>query len=125
MNKNLFLKFFNEGKMNKLGASYGHYLRSYPVHLANSSLMGFSKRDLTKLALLQDNQYGGDLAELNDAGTYFDMGLRQTTQDGRYYYMCSRNNNFSNRDQKGMIVVQMNEFVEDKIDSNGGVISTE
>lgn len=63
--------------------------------------------------------------ELNDAGTYFDLGPRKITSSGVYRYMCSRNNNFSNRDQKGVIVVQENEFSKENIDENGGVIETE
>ncbi len=88
-------------------------------------MLGLSRADLVRLALLQENQYGGDMAQLDDAGTYFDLGLRQVTQAGVFYYMCSRNNNFSNRDQKGMVLVHMNEFVEGSVDSNGGVIRTE
>uniref|UniRef100_F6TGA3 Self-marker protein n=1 Tax=Ciona intestinalis TaxID=7719 RepID=F6TGA3_CIOIN len=48
-----------------------------------------------------DKQFGGDMDELNEAGTYFDLGLRKITSTGIYSYMCTRNNNFSNRSQKG------------------------
>ena len=33
-------------------------------------------------------------------------GLIARFKQGSYYYMCSRNNNFTNRSQKGMIVVK-------------------
>jgi hypothetical protein len=36
----------------------------------------------------------------------FDLGPRQVTRGGTYHYMSSRNNNFSNRSQKGVIVVR-------------------
>ena len=50
-------------------------------------------------------QFRGNMHELDDAGTYFDLGARQVMQSGTYHYMCTRNNNFSNRDQKGRVVV--------------------
>ena len=37
---------------------------------------------------------------------YFDLGPRKVTRSGTYFYMCTRNNNFSNRSQKGKIVVR-------------------
>ena len=68
------------------------------------------------------DQYGGSLEELNDAGTYFDLGLRQITSSGVSHYMCTRNNNFSNRDQKGEIVVAENQFNDKNIGSEGGSV---
>jgi hypothetical protein len=45
--------------------------------------------------------------KLNAAPQYFDGGLvkMNTTNDDGYFYMSSRNNNFTNRDQKGVIYV--------------------
>ena len=37
---------------------------------------------------------------------YFDGGLMKMTKPGLYVYFSSRNNNFSNRDQKGLICVR-------------------
>ena len=53
------------------------------------------------------------MSELDDAGTYFDLGPQKVTQTGTYHYMCTRNNNFSNRSQKGRLVVK-DEVVEYK-----------
>lgn len=50
-------------------------------------------------------QLGGEMSELDDAGTYYDLGPRMVTQVGTYYFMCTRNNNFSNRSQKGKITL--------------------
>jgi hypothetical protein len=36
--------------------------------------------------------------------------------------MCTRNNNFSNRDQKGEIIVVDYKFSDDTIGANGGTI---
>jgi len=58
--------------------------------------------------------------ELNDAGTYFDAGPQQVTQNGIYHYLCTRNNNFSNRDQKGTIVVTDYSSTYSAIGWNGG-----
>ena len=41
---------------------------------------------------------------LNNAPASFE-GVVLKIQKGTYHYMCSRNNNFSNRSQKGSIVV--------------------
>ena len=43
---------------------------------------------------------------LDKAPPYFDLGPRKVTRSGTYFYMCTRNNNFSNRSQKGKIIVQ-------------------
>jgi hypothetical protein len=65
--------------------------------------------------LLEDNNGDNNQAEqdeqncmkLNAAPQYFDGGLvkMNTTNDDGYFYMSSRNNNFTNRDQKGIIYV--------------------
>jgi hypothetical protein len=44
-------------------------------------------------------------AKLNAAAPHFDAGPVRVNKTGTFYYMSSRNNNFSNRTQKGMIVV--------------------
>ena len=41
--------------------------------------------------------------QLNDASPYFDGGLMRFAK-GTYFYMSTRNNNFSNRSQKGVIL---------------------
>jgi hypothetical protein len=43
--------------------------------------------------------------KLNAAEPYFDGGLIRMNKTGTYYYMNSRNNNFTNRGQKGVINV--------------------
>lgn len=63
------------------------------------------------------------MSELDDAGTYFDLGPRKVTANGIYHYMCSRNNNFSNRGQKGKIVVDDAAVVSKKIGWNGGNVT--
>jgi hypothetical protein len=55
-----------------------------------------------------ENQVQRDVkncAKLNAAEPYFDGGLVQMKNQGIYHYMSTRNNNFSNRSQKGTILV--------------------
>lgn len=63
------------------------------------------------------------MSELDDAGTYFDIGAQMVTSVGTYYYMCTRNNNFSNRSQKGKIVVVEETVSTNRIGWNGGEVS--
>ena len=43
---------------------------------------------------------------LNNAPASFEGALLRFRSEGTYYYICSRNNNFTNRSQKGRIVVR-------------------
>eukprot|EP00743_Colponemidia_sp_Colp-15_P002371 GILK01002570.1.p1 GENE.GILK01002570.1~~GILK01002570.1.p1 ORF type:complete len:797 (+),score=95.76 GILK01002570.1:97-2391(+) len=43
--------------------------------------------------------------KLNAGDTYFDGGLVQVSNVGTFHYMSTRNNNFSNRSQKGSLTV--------------------
>jgi hypothetical protein len=62
------------------------------------------------------------MQELDDAGTYYDLGPRQITSQGVVHYMCTRNNNFSNRDQKGEMLIHENEFVEAYVGAMGATL---
>ena len=67
-------------------------------------------------------QLGGEMSELDDAGTYYDLGPRKVTRSGTYYFMCSRNNNFSNRSQKGVIIVTETATSQKRIGWSGGTV---
>ena len=67
-------------------------------------------------------QFRGEMSELDDAGTYYDHGPTRVTSTGTYHYMCTRNNNFSNRSQKGKIIVGVQSVVQRTIGENGGKI---
>ena len=64
------------------------------------------------------------MSELDDAGTYFDLGPRKVTSRGTYHYMCTRNNNFTNRGQKGKIIIQDDPLAFKRIGWAGGRIET-
>ena len=90
-------------------AKYGAWGNSHPEHILNVTkwgVLGFSYNDALNLAALNNVQFRGELSELDDAGTYFNMLPHKITGPlGVFYYLCTRNNNFSNRSQKGKILV--------------------
>jgi hypothetical protein len=64
---------------------------------------------LTGEQLLNDgnrNQNKQNCQKLNAASDYFNAGLVQLRSTGTFHYMSTRNNNFTNRSQKGTIVVE-------------------
>ncbi|XP_031549697.1 protein DD3-3-like [Actinia tenebrosa] len=85
--------------------TYGHLGRNYPKNIKDAVFLGFSLADKTSLAILSPQHFGGENQQLDDAGPYFDLGPRAVKGKGTYYYMSTRNNNFTNRSQKGKIVV--------------------
>jgi len=88
---------------------WGSWGNSHPEHINNVTkwgVLGLSYSDALNLAALNNVQFRGELSELDDAGTYFNMLPHKITGPiGYFYYLCTRNNNFSNRSQKGKIVV--------------------
>jgi hypothetical protein len=102
--------------------TYGHYGNSYPSTI-NAKFLGFSKTDKRALAVLDNMQFGGEMSELDDAGTYFDLGPRACSQNGVYHYMSTRNNNFTNRSQKARIVVSDIAMQSLLVGLNGGAIN--
>lgn len=101
---------------------HGCWGMSHPEHLDNVTFLGLSRSDLMHLAILDNMQFGGNMKELDDAGTYFDLGVRKVTGVGTYHYMCTRNNNFSNRSQKGKIIILATPENKMVLSSTGGVL---
>jgi len=91
---------------------FGGWGNSHPEHLDNVTkwnVWGLSRDTFTNLATLKNVQFRGEMSELDDAGTYYDIKPQRIGgPTGSMYYMCTRNNNFSNRSQKGKIVVTDN-----------------
>lgn len=104
------------------GKKFGHWGNNYPAHLNAVNFLGLSKADLKTLVLTSPGQFRGELSELDDAGTYFDLGPRKVTSAGTCHYMCTRNNNFSNRSQKGKIIVNATPMKTKQVGPTGGVI---
>jgi len=86
------------------GMKFGHWANSYPENLKNASFLGFSYVDQRALAFA-GSHVGGDIEELDENGPNFDLGLRQCNKPGVFRYVCTRNNNFTNRGQKGVVKV--------------------
>lgn len=88
--------------------------RVLPQWVNESYLFNGEYHLLHGMANLQPAQYGGEMSELDDGSTHFDRvqssgsqkdGLIKMKTPGNYTYMCTRNNNFSNRSQRGTIIV--------------------
>jgi len=92
-----------------LGSSYPKKIDTNPASTANLfSLNGAEYEELLiQLGILDGHQFGGEMSELDDAGTYQDFGIVKINTDstGVWNYLCTRNNNFSNRSQKAQIVI--------------------
>jgi len=79
---------------------------NYPANLTHIT---FIKHGIRGQSLLETLRYyalanqPNNQAQLNDASPYFDGGLLRFSR-GTYFYMSTRNNNFSNRSQKGLII---------------------
>eukprot|EP00116_Pleurobrachia_bachei_P019202 sb/3479464/ len=102
----------------------GQWASNYPIYITNTtSFLGLPNADIIAAAFIEQTQFGGDMEELDDAGTYYNMGLRRITDPGVYNYMSTRNNNFSNRSQKGKIVITQAPFVAKKVGVAGGEVA--
>jgi len=79
-------------------------LRTYMSMLGQTNCLSYDEL-LTKNANNQNDVETDtqNCMKLNAAPAYFDAGLIKMNQTGTFYYMSSRNNNFSNRGQKGEI----------------------
>ncbi|ESO86737.1 hypothetical protein LOTGIDRAFT_176904, partial [Lottia gigantea] len=107
------------GVYNGPGQEFGHYGVNYPIH-ASEAPLGIDV--LRRLAFLEPGQFGGEMSELDDAGTYFNLGAIKAPDAGTYHYMCTRNNAFTNRDQKGRLHVHPYTMETRSIGQMGGTL---
>jgi len=73
---------------------------NFPKNDGTFELFNNDFAQVTRFALLDQNN-----AELNDADAYFDGGIIKYDTPGTFYFMCTRNNNFTNRSQKSKLTV--------------------
>jgi len=113
---------YNENQPVTIPETYGQFGNSFPNKITDTEFLGFSDADETNLALNTPYAFGGELSELDDAGVYFDLAPKKVTREGIYHYLCTRNNNFSNRSQKGKIDVTATSTAFASIGWEGGEI---
>ncbi|WP_411023192.1 hypothetical protein, partial [Salmonella sp. s51228] len=107
------------------GTQYGWWSRSYPELLTENTFLNMSRDLADNLAKLTPGQFRGEMSELDDAGTYYDLPLYKVTRIGTYYYLCTRNNNFTNRSQKGVVIVTPEQVTTAVAGVSGTVLETE
>lgn len=78
---------------------------NYPLRVEQHTMFGSPDDPVAKDLVRRFATIGDQDDQLNNAGPYFDGGLVQFNKKGTFHYMCTRNNNFSNRSQKGTMVV--------------------
>jgi len=115
----------DEGQQVTTPPTYGQLGANKPARIDNASMpfLGLQQVDRSRLAILSNAQFGGEMSELDDAGTYFDLGPRQVTRNGIYNYLCTRNNNFSNRNQAARITVSDSRLKSASLNQAGGSVN--
>lgn len=77
---------------------------SYPC---DQDIFGLDYEDRARLALAGDYKVGETPGEtLDDGDPYFDFGLISTKSVGKHYFFSTRNNAFTNRDQKAQVITK-------------------
>merc|ERR1739838_160110 len=113
------LSYAANGQENMSGHA-SQFGNSIPRHIDEVKFAGFTREDLVKMSVFSPKHLGGDMDELDDSGTYFDLGPRKVTRSGEFHFMCMRNNNFSNRSQKGKLHVLNGKYAGKQVDNRGG-----
>merc|ERR1719499_596077 len=101
----------------------------YGSHVHDKRMGGLSEEIIAQLATGREthnafNDYG-NMEELDDAGASFSLEPQKVTEVGCWNYVSTRNNNFSNRSQKGKFCVSSGEFEVVDIGSSGGTLMTD
>jgi len=95
------------------------------VQDAESGTMGgMSELQLAQLATGMANpHFNGNMEELDDGSTSFNLEPVQMTVQGCWNYMGTRNNNFSNRAQKGKLCVSKSQTADVHVPSTGTTVN--
>eukprot|EP01112_Ceratiomyxa_fruticulosa_P014502 TRINITY_DN4157_c0_g1_i4.p1 TRINITY_DN4157_c0_g1~~TRINITY_DN4157_c0_g1_i4.p1 ORF type:complete len:1284 (+),score=241.55 TRINITY_DN4157_c0_g1_i4:155-4006(+) len=87
---------------------------NFPLKYEQTSLFGGNKDTIAKFAFLgqtgcdvdsTDNDADDNCKLLNAASAYFDGGLLKIDSPGTHHYLSTRNHQYSNRSQKGTLIV--------------------
>jgi hypothetical protein len=119
-----------EADVGSKGNSYPSYVKQpegyiipdqFIDELVTEAFGGMPEDILTALATTRKYPHDfGNMEELDDAGTGFNMAPQKVTKQGCWNYMSTRNNNFSNRAQKGKFCVTEGD-VGDIVVGSGGL----
>jgi len=119
-----------EADIGSIGNAYPSYVKEpegylipdqFAGELVTGAFGGMPEEILVALASTRKYPHDfGNMEELDDAGTGFNMAPQKVTQQGCWNYLCTRNNNFSNRDQKGKLCVTAGD-VGDIVVGSGGL----
>merc|ERR1719427_475482 len=101
-----------------MGELYGTTLRDTLMEGA------FGGMDAETLAMLATSRQApltdfGNMEELDDASTSVNLPLQKVTAKGCWNYVSTRNNNFSNRSQKGKLCVLDGSVTVKMVGQNG------
>jgi len=122
-------KVYEEDGMDTAAVPNGQWGRSYPGHISADNenhvpFLGMPEKAVERLASLVGlSANGGELSELDDAGPWVDGGVWSVKLAGIFNYLCTRNNNFSNRSQKGKIIAKESLARSAKVGFSGSMIS--
>merc|ERR1719289_747061 len=136
-NKTLYSNFEWDEKTNVEDIEIGSPGNVYPSYVKNpdgflipdqfqdelitDAFGGMSEEIMMALATTRPSPHDfGNLEELDDTGTGFNMEPQKVTTQGCWNYLCTRNNNFSNRAQKGKLCVTEGD-VGDVLVGSGGL----
>lgn len=97
--------------------------------MVQTPMAGFPLDALASLCTLRrqgdaSDDYG-NMEELDDAGTSFNMVPIQATETGCWSYVSTRNNNFSNRSQKGTLCVDAGDYGKGQAGPDGGWVTSD
>jgi len=127
---------FNQGAVGDLGNNYPNYVQDpyYDIpeyydfankrEVTASRMLGFDQELLNELCtqrrIGEDNLLDyGNMEELDDAGTTYCVEPVEVKAEGIWNFLCTRNNNFSNRSQKGSASSSDSMSTDYAINSNG------
>jgi len=130
-----------EGAIGSIGGSYPAFVKApegYALGQALSDcstpemvqkpMAGFPIDELAAMCTLRkkepNNDDYGNMEELDDAGTSFNTQPLQAVETGCWSYVSTRNNNFSNRSQKGTLCVDEGDYGVGTAGPNGGKITS-
>merc|ERR550519_987847 len=93
-------KEYPEGDPTKVSKNtHGGFGTNYPANIKMHPILGLDKATAMHLAQAPPGN------RMDNVGTYVNTEAFEAKNPGTWHYMCTRNNAFTNRSQKGKIIV--------------------